>query len=101
MSSVFNSNPKPDPYNNKITLEDLQKAAEEVFGKESDYPRKLDDDWWQLSPNCYGNDKAYEDFCKFMKIKQESPNIKLLNWRASNGILISFDVEPKKMRSKK
>ena len=94
MSSVFNSNPKPDPYTNKITLEDLQKAAEEVFGKESDYPKKLDDDWWQLSPNCYGNDKAYEDFCKFMKIE-------LQNWRASNGILISFDVEPKKRRCKR
>lgn len=101
MSSVSNSNPKPDPYTNGITLEDLQKASEEVFGKESEFPRKLADDWWQLSPNCYGNDKAYEDFCKFMNIKQESPNIKLQNWRASNGILISFDVEPKKRRSKK
>ena len=56
-------------YPNEITLEDLQKAAEEVFGKESEFPRKLVDDWWQLSPNFYGNDKAYEDFCKCMKVE--------------------------------
>ena len=104
MSSVFNSNPKPEPYTNKITLEDLQKAAEEVFGKELEFPRRklADDYWWQLFPNCYGNDKACEDLRKFMNnIKQESTNIKLQNWRASNGILISFDVEPKKRRCKK
>lgn len=101
MSSVFNSNSKPIPYTNEITLEYLQKAAEEVFGKELNYPRKLGDDWWQLSPNCYGNDRAYEDFCKFMKIKQESPNIKPLNWKGSNGIEISFDIKPKKRRCKK
>lgn len=67
----------------EITLEDLQKATEEVFGKESEFPRKLADNLWQLSPNCYGNDKAYMEM------------IRLLRTSAS------FDVEPKKRRSKK
>ena len=71
MSSVFNSNSKPNSYT-KLTLEDIQKATEEVFGKESMFPRKIADDWWQLSPNCYGNDRAYEDFCKFNHIEPQT-----------------------------
>lgn len=97
--SMFNSNPKLDPYTNKITLEDIEKAAEEVFGNNS-YPRKLADDWWQLSPNCYGNDKAYEDFCKWMNIKTENPN-QIKEWKAPSGMKITFDIKPKKRRCKK
>lgn len=87
MSSVFNSNPKPNSYN-EPTLEDIQKAAEEVFGKESVFPRKIADNWWQLSPNCYGNDRAYEVFCKFIHIELQTS--KPQEWISHNGIKISF-----------
>ena len=44
--SLFNSNPRPDPHTKEWTLEEIEKAAEKVFGEE---PRPKVKEW--KSPN--------------------------------------------------